>query len=336
MRYGDNHTAFFKETGKLCKYNKKKVPKIMMKYILKRLLSLIPVILGVTLLVFLIMQLAPGDPARLILGEMATKEEVHAMREEMGLNKNILVRYVNYMLNFVQGDMGVSYVRHVPVAKEIMTRLPNTVNLSFVAAILTVIFAIPLGIIAAVKQNTMTDDIISVITLIGLSMPIFWLALLLILQFSLNLGWFLVSGNRGFSSYILPAFCLAFVNMSTVARTTRSSMLETIRQDYVRMARAKGVPRKKIISKHAFRNALIPTITVIGIQMSQLLGGSVLVETVFAWPGLGRLLIDSINSRDTPMVLGCIVLLTIIFSVLNLIIDLCYALVDPQIRSQYK
>lgn len=308
----------------------------MLKYIIKRLVSLLPVILGVTLIVFLIMQLAPGDPARLILGEMATQEQVDNLREEMGLNDNIIVRYINYMINFFRGDMGQSYVKHVPVSQEIMTRFPNTVSLAVIAALLTVVLAVPLGIIAAVKQNTLTDNVISVVTLIGLSMPVFWLALLLILQFSLKLGWFPVSGSSSLNSYVLPAFCLAFVNMSTVARTTRSSMLETIRQDYVRTARAKGVARNDVINKHAFRNALIPTITVIGIQMSQLLGGSVLVETVFAWPGLGRLLVDSINSRDTPMVLGCIILLTIVFSILNLIIDLLYAVADPQIRGQYR
>lgn len=307
----------------------------MIRYITRRLVALIPVILGVTLLVFIIMQLAPGNPARLILGEMATQEEVDALSEEMGLYDPLLKRYVDYMLNFVQGDMGQSYSKRVPVSSEIATRLPNTVKLAFLAAILTVVIAVPLGIIAAVRQNTIVDNIIMIITLFGLSMPVFWLAILLILQFSVKLEWFPVSGNIGWRSYILPAFCLAFVNMSTVARTTRSSMLETIRQDYIRMGRSKGVPRRTLITKHAFRNALIPTITVIGIQMSQLLGGSVLVETVFAWPGLGRLLIESVNSRDTPMVLGCIILLTAMFSILNLIVDLCYAVADPQIRGQY-
>ena len=304
----------------------------MLKYILKRLVALIPVIMGVTLLVFVIMQLAPGNPARMILGEMATPEQVAALEEEMGLNKPLLVRYFNYMLNFLRGDMGTSYYKSTSVVSEVMSRFPYTAKLAGVAAILTLIMSIPIGVMAAVKQNSVFDNASLVVTLLGISMPVFWLGLLLIITFSLKLDLFPTGGADTWKSYIMPAFCLAFSNMSTMARTTRSSMLETIRQDYVRTAAAKGVPRKAVILRHAFRNALIPTITVLGIQMSQLLGGSVVVETLFAWPGVGRLMIDSISSRDTPMVLGCIVLLTILFSVLNLVIDLCYAVADPRIK----
>ena len=292
----------------------------------------IPVIMGVTLLVFVIMQLAPGNPARMILGEMATPEQVAALEEEMGLNKPLLVRYFNYMLDFLRGDMGTSYYKSTSVVSEVMSRFPYTAKLAGVAAILTLIMSIPIGVMAAVKQNSVFDNASLVVTLLGISMPVFWLGLLLIITFSLKLDLFPTGGADTWKSYIMPAFCLAFSNMSTMARTTRSSMLETIRQDYVRTAAAKGVPRKAVILRHAFRNALIPTITVLGIQMSQLLGGSVVVETVFAWPGVGRLMIDSISSRDTPMVLGCIVLLTILFSVLNLVIDLCYAVADPRIK----
>ena len=296
------------------------------------MVALIPVIMGVTLLVFVIMQLAPGNPARMILGEMATPEQVAALEEEMGLNKPLLVRYFNYMLNFLRGDMGTSYYKSTSVVSEVMSRFPYTAKLAGVAAILTLIMSIPIGVMAAVKQNSVFDNASLVVTLLGISMPVFWLGLLLIITFSLKLDLFPTGGADTWKSYIMPAFCLAFSNMSTMARTPRSSMLETIRQDYVRTAAAKGVPRKAVILRHAFRNALIPTITVLGIQMSQLLGGSVVVETVFAWPGVGRLMIDSISSRDTPMVLGCIVLLTILFSVLNLVIDLCYAVADPRIK----
>ena len=296
------------------------------------MVALIPVIMGVTLLVFVIMQLAPGNPARMILGEMATPEQVAALEEEMGLNKPLLVRYFNYMLNFLRGDMGTSYYKSTSVVSEVMSRFPYTAKLAGVAAILTLIMSIPIGVMAAVKQNSVFDNASLVVTLLGISMPVFWLGLLLIITFSLKLDLFPTGGADTWKSYIMPAFCLAFSNMSTMARTTRSSMLETIRQDYVRTAAAKGVPRKAVILRHAFRNALIPTITVLGIQMSQLLGGSVVVETVFAWPGVGRLMIDSRSSRDTPMVLGCIVLLTILFSVLNLVIDLCYAVADPRIK----
>ncbi len=296
------------------------------------MVALIPVIMGVTLLVFVIMQLAPGNPARMILGEMATPEQVAALEEEMGLNKPLLERYFNYMLNFLRGDMGTSYYKSTSVVSEVMSRFPYTAKLAGVAAILTLIMSIPIGVMAAVKQNSVFDNASLVVTLLGISMPVFWLGLLLIITFSLKLDLFPTGGADTWKSYIMPAFCLAFSNMSTMARTTRSSMLETIRQDYVRTAAAKGVPRKAVILRHAFRNALIPTITVLGIQMSQLLGGSVVVETVFAWPGVGRLMIDSISGRDTPMVLGCIVLLTILFSVLNLVIDLCYAVADPRIK----
>ena len=307
----------------------------MVKYVIKRLLALIPVILGVTLLVFMIMQLAPGDAAKLILGESATQEQVEELREEMGLNDPAVVQYGRYMLNFVQGDLGTSYSTKRPVAEEVFSRFPYTFNLSIVAGVVSILLAIPLGILAAVKQNTLFDNVSMIVSLIGVSMPIFWLALLLVLCFSLKLGWFPVQGAESWKSYVLPAISLGFMNMAAIARTTRSSMLETIRQDYIRTARAKGVSKRQVIVKHAFKNALIPTITVCGIQLGQLLGGSVLTETVFAWPGIGRLLVQSINARDVPMVLGCIIVMTVCFSIVNLLIDLLYGFVDPRIKSMY-
>lgn len=307
----------------------------MLKYIMKRLLALIPVILGVTFLVFMIMQLAPGDAAKLMLGEGATQEEVEALREQMGLNDPIIVQYGRYIVNFCKGDMGTSYSSRRPVADEVFARFPYTFRLSVVAGIVSILLAIPLGIVAAVRQNTLFDNISMIVSLIGVSMPIFWLALLLVLFFSLKLGWFPVQGADSWKSYILPAISLGFMNMASIARTTRSSMLETIRQDYIRTARSKGVSKKEVVVNHAFRNALIPTITVCGIQLGQLLGGSVLTETVFAWPGIGRLLVQSINARDVPMVLGCMVIMTACFSVVNLLIDLLYGFADPRIRSMY-
>lgn len=307
----------------------------MVKYVIKRLLALNPVILGVTFLVFMIMQLAPGDAAKLILGESATQEQVEELREEMGLNDPAVVQYGRYMLNFVQGDLGTSYSTKRPVAEEVFSRFPYTFNLSIVAGVVSILLAIPLGILAAVKQNTLFDNVSMIVSLIGVSMPIFWLALLLVLCFSLKLGWFPVQGAESWKSYVLPAISLGFMNMAAIARTTRSSMLETIRQDYIRTARAKGVSKRQVIVKHAFKNALIPTITVCGIQLGQLLGGSVLTETVFAWPGIGRLLVQSINARDVPMVLGCIIVMTVCFSIVNLLIDLLYGFVDPRIKSMY-
>lgn len=307
----------------------------MLKYFAKRVLQLIPVILGVTLLVFLIMQLASGDPARMILGEYATDEEVEELRDEMGLNDPIIVQYGRYIFNVVHGDFGTSYTKSRSVTSEVLSRFPNTMKLAVVSLVFTVIFSVPLGILAAVKQNKPIDSGIMVFSLIGISMPVFWLGLLLMIVFSLHFRLLPSSYDGSWQSYILPAICLIFPNMSTVTRTTRSSMLETIRSDYVRTARAKGCSKRTTIYRHALGNALIPTITVVGIQMGQLMGGSVLVEQIFAWPGLGRLMIESINNRDVPMVLGCVILLTVACSVLNLIVDLCYALVDPRIRGQY-
>lgn len=305
----------------------------MWKFILKRILLLIPVLIGVTFIVYAIMSFAPGDPAKVILGETASPEQIAALREEMHLNDPMVVQYGRYILNLVQGDMGLSYKTKNPVATEVWARFPNTMKLAAVAMIMAIGLAIPLGVIAAVKQNTAIDGISMVISLIGVSMPIFWLGLLLILFFSLKLGWFPVSGSSGWKSIVLPGFALGFNHMASIARTTRSSMLEVIRQDYIRTVRAKGVASGKVITKHALKNALIPTITVIGLQVGFMLGGSVLTETVFAWPGIGRLMIDGINGRDIPMVMGCIILFSVTFSIINLIVDLLYGLVDPRIKN---
>jgi len=305
------------------------------KYIAKRLLALLFVVLGVTFVVFMIMSLAPGDPATLLLGMDATPETIEAKREELGLNDPVLVQYGRYMLNAIQGDLGTSFRTNTSVSDEVFARFPSTIRLAFTAVLFSVIIAIPLGIIAAVKQNTFFDSFSMVIALTGVSMPVFWLGLLLILLFSLTLGWLPSSGAEGFTSIILPALSLALINMASIARSTRSAMLEVIRQDYIRTARAKGLPYSLVIRRHAVRNAMVPTLTMIGLIIGTLLGGAVVVEAVFAWPGLGRLLIQSINSLDTPMVLGCIILFSASFSVVNLIVDLLYGLVNPRIRSQY-
>lgn len=308
----------------------------MLKFIAKRLLALIPVLIGVTLIVFLILSLAPGDPAGVILGEQATPEQLAELREKMGLNDPVLVQYGRYMVNLFQGDMGTSYKTKNQVSTEIFSRLPNTAKLAGAATLVSILFALPLGVIAAVKQNTWIDGVSMFIALLGVSMPVFWLALLMILLFSLKLGWFPTSGSDRWNSIVLPAVALGFLHMASIARTTRSSMLETIRQDYIRTVRAKGVPENKVITRHALKNALIPTITVIGLQIGAMMGGSVLTETVFAWPGIGRLMIQSIQGRDIPMVLGCVIMFSMMFAVVNLIVDLLYGFVDPRIKSQYK
>ena len=307
----------------------------MWKYILKRLISLIPVILGVTLLVYLIMYMAPGDPAKSILGEQASPEDIAALRLKMGLDDPILIQYGRYILKVFQGDLGDSYKTRLPILVEIAARFPNTLKLTICASIITICFSIPLGIFAAIKQNTIFDGLSMLIALIGVSMPTFWLGLMLILFFSLRLGWVPSSGSDGWKTLVLPSISLGFTNMASIARTTRSSMLEVIRQDYIRTARSKGISYGKVITKHAIRNALIPTITVIGLRMGFLLGGSVITESVFAWPGIGRYMIQGIQGRDIPVVLGCIVVFTLCFSIVNLLVDLAYAFVDPRIRAQY-
>ena len=308
----------------------------MARYIAKRILYMIPVLLGVTLLVFFIMHLAPGNVAGMILGENATPEQIAALEHEMGLDRPLLVQYFDYLVGLLHGDLGTSYTTGDSVTGEIMARFPYTVQLTLVAAVVSILLALPLGILAAVKQNTWVDNVSMVVSLIGVSMPIFWLAVMLILLFSLKLGWFPVYGADSWKSIVLPAISLGFMNMASIARTTRSSMVETIRQDYIRTAYAKGLSRKTIIMRHAFRNGMLPTITVIGLEIGQMLGGSVLTETVFAWPGLGRLVVQAVNGRDTPMVMGCIILMTICFSFVNLIVDLLYGAVDPRVRTMYR
>ncbi len=308
----------------------------MLKYIFKRILSLIPVLIGITFIVFMIMSLSPGDPARLILGDSATEENVQQLRDEMGLNDNIILQYVNYMTSLVQGNMGTSYKNGKPVFDEVMTRYPNTLKITFLAMVLGVSLSIPIGIISATKQYSIYDSVSMLIALIGVSMPSFWLGLMLILVFSVNLGWLPSGGNSaGFQSMILPSITIGVSTMASITRTTRSSMLEVIRQDYIRTAKAKGVPSKKIITRHALRSALIPTVTVIGLQFGYLMGGAVLTETVFSWPGIGRLMVDSINYKDTPTVLGCIIMFAITFSIVNLIVDILYAFIDPRLKSQF-
>ncbi|MBC5729873.1 MULTISPECIES: ABC transporter permease [Eubacteriales] len=307
----------------------------MLKYTIKRIISLIPVIIGATLIVYVILSMADGDPARIILGEDATPERVAELREEMGLNDPVLVQYGRYMLNLLHGDMGVSYRTGAPVVTEIAARLPNTIRLALVASVVSIVLAIPLGIIAAIKQNSIFDGICMVVSLIGVSMPSFWLGLLLILLFSLRLEWLPSFGADQWKCIILPSFALAVASMASVARTMRSSMLEVIRQDYIRTARSKGLSEGTVIRRHALRNAMIPTMTSIGLQTGILLSGSVLVETVFSWPGIGRLMITSIQQRDIPTVVGCIIIFAICFSIVNLIVDLLYGLVDPRMKSQY-
>lgn len=307
----------------------------MHKYILKRILLLIPVLLGVTFIVFSIMYLTPGDPAQLILGEKATPEAINALRAQMGLDKPFIVQYFQFIGNAITGDFGRSYTTNRMVFTEIFSRFPNTLILAVVGVTVSIAIGIPVGIISATKQYSITDNVSMIAALLGVSMPNFWLGLMLILIFSVGLQILPSGGFTGVQSLILPAITLGYSSSAIITRMTRSSMLEVIRQDYIRTARAKGVAERTVILKHGLKNALIPVITVVGLQFGNLLGGAVLTETVFSWPGVGRLLVDSIRQKDTPMVLACVVFLATTFSIVNLFVDILYGFVDPRIKSQY-
>jgi peptide/nickel transport system permease protein len=307
----------------------------MHKYILKRILLLIPVLLGVTFIVFSIMYLTPGDPAQLILGEKASPQAIADLRHQMGLDKPFIVQYFTFVAKAVTGDFGRSYTTNRVVFAEIFSRFPNTLILAIVGVTVSIAIGIPVGIISATKQYSITDNVSMIVALLGVSMPNFWLGLMLILIFSVNFNLLPSGGFNGIQSLILPAITLGYSSSAIITRMTRSSMLEVIRQDFIRTARAKGVAEKTVILRHGLKNALIPVITVVGLQFGNLLGGAVLTETVFSWPGVGRLLVDAIRAKDTPMVLASVVFLATTFSICNLLVDILYGFVDPRIKSQY-
>lgn len=332
----------------------------MAKYILKRILMLIPVLLGVSIIIFGIMRVFSPDPAPIVLGQHATQEAMSEWREANGLDKPIVVQYVNYMKGVLTGDFGNSYYTKTPVAKEIFSRFPATVELAICAIIIATIFGILLGVISAVKKNSWVDHISMVTALIGVSIPIFWLGILLIIIFAGNLGWLpaqgrietllrpanhngfylidsLIEGNMesfvsSLKHLVLPSVALAMYSMAIIARMTRSTMLDTLSQDYIRTARAKGIKEGQVIKKHALANALIPIVTVIGIQLGYLMGGAVLTESVFAWPGIGKYTVEAILKSDFPVVQGVVLLIAFIFVVMNLIVDIIYVFLDPRIK----
>lgn len=308
----------------------------MHKYILKRLLTLIPVILGVILIIFLIMELTPGDPARMVLGGMASEEALEEFREAHGLNDPLPVRYGRYVLNMLRGDLGTSYKTNRSVWTELMDRFPATMQLSVASILFALLISVPIGVISAVKQNSVFDNVGMIVCLLGIAMPAFWLGMVVVLMFSVNLDWFPPSGYGSLSHLVLPAFTAGAACAANIARITRSSMLEIIRADYMRTARSKGIGKLAVIMCHGMKNCWIPVITVAGLQFGTMLGGIVIIENVFAWPGVGAFLLTSITSKDTPCVLGAIVMFTVVFSIVNLLVDIIYAFVDPRIRAQYQ
>lgn len=309
----------------------------MVKYILKRLLYLIPVLLGVCFIVFTLLYLTPGDMARNALGPSASEAAVQALREEMGLNDPFIVQFGRYLKNLVfHFDLGYSYITRSNVTDEIMARAGSTLILATTAILFAVIIGIPVGIISAIKQYSIFDNVTMIFALIGISMPVFWLGLLLILLFSVKLNIFPSSGYSTPLHLFLPMIALGAQSVSVIARMTRSSMLEVIRKDYILTAKAKGQRRGKIITEHALKNALIPIITITGTQFGQLMGGALMTEVIFSIPGIGRLMVDSIMKRDMPMVLGCVLFVAVTFSLVNLIVDILYTYVDPRLKTQYE
>lgn len=304
----------------------------MLKYIIKKLLLMIPVLLGLTLFIFLILHLAPGEPVDLIVGPNATPEVYENVRESLGLNRSLPVQYSIFLKNLLKGDLGRSILQNRPVSELILERFPVTFKLGILSLILSFVIAVPIGVIAAIKRNTYLDYVSMTGALIGISMPTFWFALLLLYFFAYRLGWFPISGYGTVKHLILPVITVGLTDAAVTARMVRSSMLEVIGQDYVRTARAKGVHENKVMGKHALKNALIPVITLLGMRVGWIFGGSVILETVFSIPGIGRLIVDGIFSRDYPVVQGSILVLAASVLIGNLIADILYAVVDPRIK----
>ncbi|MGP1371302.1 MAG: ABC transporter permease [Almyronema sp.] len=336
----------------------------MGRYILGRLLQLIPVLLGISLLVFAFLHLIPGDPAVTMLGDRATPDQVEVLRERMGLNEPLPLQYLTFLGNLLRFDLGTSIFTGVPIVAEIRLRWPATFELSVVAMLIALVLGIPAGVIAAVRKNSAIDNLTMSGSLLGVSMPVYWLGLLLIYLFAVNLQWLPPSGRIGvdvgyrfqpitgffifdaliqgnfqalgnvLSHLILPALTLSTIPLAILARITRSAMLEVLSQDYIRTARAKGVLEFWVIAKHALKNAMLPVVTIIGLEFGTLLGGAILTETIFSWPGIGKWIYEGILLRDYPVVQGGVIFVAFVFVLVNLLVDISYAFLDPRI--QYK
>lgn len=306
----------------------------MYQYILRRLLLTIPVVFGVSLIVFGIIRLLPGDPARALAGVTATPEYIEQVRDRYGLNDPIHVQYGRFVAGLVTGDLGTSVFSRRPVTTEIAERFPRTLILASISLFIATIVGVSAGIISATRRNSIFDNTSMFIALVGVAAPVFWLALMLQLLFSVQLRWLPATGMGSWLHLVLPSITLGMASAALMARITRSSMLDVLKQDFITTARAKGLAERVVVYKHALKNALIPVVTVLGLQFGILLGGAVLTETVFAWPGVGRLLVDAILRRDYPVVQGTVMLLALLFVFINLIVDVIYAYLDPRIHYQ--
>jgi peptide/nickel transport system permease protein len=304
----------------------------MFRFLVRRLLLTLPVLLGVATLVFSLIHLVPGDPAESMLGEGASVEEVEALRERLGLNRPLLAQYGSFVSGLARADLGTSFRYGTPVTSEIASRIPNTAALAAAAMAVSILVAIPLGILAAVFRGRSVDHAAMTFALVGISIPNFWLGPLLALVFAVELGWLPVSGTGSPAHLVLPAITLGTALAAILARMTRASLLDELRELYVLAARARGVTRSRAIIGHAFRNSLIPVVTIIGLQFGAVLTGAIITEVIFAWPGIGRLLIQAINFRDYPLVQGCILFIAVTYVAMNLLTDLAYGVLDPRIR----
>jgi peptide/nickel transport system permease protein len=304
----------------------------MKRFLTRRLLLLLPVTLGVLTLVFSLVHLIPGDPVEIMLGEGASAADMENLRQQLGLDRPLLTQYRQYVGGLLHGDLGTSLSYGEPVAALIAGRLGPTLLLTLASMLVALVIAVPAGVLGAVRQNSPGDHLLTVLSLLGVSMPNFWLGPLLIILFSIQLGWLPVSGMEGPASIILPAVTMGTALAAVLTRMIRSSLLEELGEEYVRAARAKGLPENRVLFKHALRNALIPVLTVIGLQFGSLLTGAIITETIFSWPGLGQLLIRSINYRDFPLVQGCILTISLTYIAVNLLTDLAYGWLDPRIK----
>jgi ABC-type dipeptide/oligopeptide/nickel transport system permease component len=303
-----------------------------MRYLVRRLLLTIPVLLGVATLVFSLIHLVPGDPAQSMLGDSAPSEDVARLRQTLGLDRPLVQQYRSFLGGIAKGDLGTSFRYGTPVTREIGSRLVRTLQLALAAMAVAIVIAIPLGIIAAVRKGTAVDQAAMTLSLIGISMPNFWLGPLLAIVFAVHLGWLPVSGTGTVAHLVLPAVTLGAALAAILARMTRASVLEELRELYVLAARARGLSRARAVIRHAFRNSLIPIVTIVGLQFGAVLTGTIITETIFAWPGVGRLLIQAINFRDYPLVQGCILFISFTYVTMNLLTDVAYGLLDPRIR----
>ena len=311
----------------------------MIKMILKRIFQLIPVLLITMSMTFVITRVLPGNPAVSILGPQATAEDIAKMEEEMGLHDPMPVQYINYMKRILTGDLGTSYRYNRPVADLIFEKLPNTLQIALASLIIALLIGVPVGIVSAVKQYSVFDYISMIAALIGVSMPSFWLGLMLVLIFSVNLGWFPTMGMGAISNGIgdvishlfLPSLCLSFGSMANFARISRSSMLEVIDQDYMKAVRAKGIRENVVIIKHGLKNALPPIVTVLGMRIAALMTGAIMIETIFSWPGIGRLIVDAINNNDFEMIQGTVLFMAILYVTVNLVVDIIYLYINPKV-----